>query len=187
MPARLIVSEYLSLDGVMENPSWTAPYWTAEVAAFKRDELFATDALLLGRLTYQGFAAAWPDMTDEDGFADRMNRLPKHIASTTLTQVDLDNEGWNGHLLDSDLAAAVSRLKQRGERDLLVFGSGVLVRSLLAADLVDEYRLLVFPVLVGSGKRLFEDQQTALQLADTRTFDSGISALTYRPTPQTGS
>lgn len=178
---RLVVSEYLSLDGVMEDPSWTAPYWTDEVAAFKRDELFAASAFLLGRTTYEGFAAAWPGITDEDGFADRMNALPKYVASTTSTQADLDQIGWNARLLGDDTISAVSALKREGGMDLLVFGSGVLVRSLPAAGLVDEYRLLIYPVLVGSGKRLFENEQASFKLASTETFDSGVSALTYHP------
>lgn len=179
---RLIVSEYLSLDGVMEAPAWTAPYWSDEIAAFKRDELFGADALVLGRTTYEGFAAAWPTMTDADGFADRMNALPKHVASTTASQADLDDAGWNACLLVGDAVGAISALKRESGADLLVFGSADLVRSLTSAGIVDEYRLLVYPVLVGSGKRLFESEKASLELTGTRAFGSGVSALTYRPT-----
>lgn len=187
MPGRrLIVSEYLSLDGVMEDPAWTLPYWSDEVAAFKREELFAADALVLGRTTYEGFAAAWPGMTDEDGFADRMNALPKHVASTTATQAALDATGWNARLLDGDALGAVSALKHSDGGDLLVFGSADLVRALTGAGLVDEYRLLVHPVLVGAGKRLFETEAGALRLAEARAFGSGITALTYHPAPAAG-
>lgn len=187
MPRRLIVSEYLSLDGVMETPAWTMPYWSDEVAAYKRRELFAADALVLGRVTYDGFAAAWPGMTDDDGFADRMNAMPKHVASRTATQADLDAAGWNARLLSSNVLDAISALKNAdgddGLGDLLVFGSADLVRALTSADLVDEYRLLVLPVLVGEGKRLFETEQASLQLASAETFASGIAVLTYHPAP----
>ncbi len=174
---KVIVSEYVTLDGVMEEPSWTAPYWSEEIAAFKFDELFASDALLLGRVTYQGFAAAWPSMTDEQGFADRMNRLPKFVASATLKEME-----WNASLIEGDVAQNVSALKQQPGQDLLVYGSATLVNTLLVHDLVDEYRLLVYPVVLGNGKRLFNDgSKTTLRLAETKAFRSGVVALIYQP------
>lgn len=182
-PRRLVVSEYLSLDGVMEEPQWTAPYWTDEIAAFKRDELFAADALLLGRVTYEGFAQAWPGMSGEDGFADRMNALPKHVVTATLDQRDLDETGWNGHLVGDDRAASIRTLKATPGGDLLVFGSADLVRLLVREGLVDAYHLLVYPVVLGTGKRLFDDEQAALRLVEARSFGSGVTALTYEPDP----
>jgi dihydrofolate reductase len=177
--SRVVVSEYVSLDGVMDEPGrWSMPFFDDEVSKFKYDELFASDALLLGRLTYEGFAAAWPTMTDEQGFAQRMNSLPKYVASTTLTAPE-----WNATVIEGDIAGRVAELKRQPGGDLLVGGSGTLVRSLMEHDLVDEYRLLVHPIVLGAGKRLFADgmAQTVLDLVDARAFGSGVVALTYRP------
>lgn len=176
---RVVVAEFLSLDGVMEEPSWTAPYWNDEIAAFKGEETAAAEALLLGRVTHEMFAAAWPSSTDEG--ADVMNALPKYVASTTLDQAGLDRTGWNGRLLAGDVPKAVRALKREPGGDLLVYGSARLVRTLTEHGLVDEYRLLVYPVVLGSGKRLFEAQQAALQLVEARPFSSGVTALVYRP------
>jgi dihydrofolate reductase len=176
---RVVVTEFVSLDGVMEEPSWTVPYWDEEIAAFKSDEMAAAVALLLGRVTYEGFAKAWPSSTDEG--ADLMNALPKYVASTTLTQSDLDQTGWNGHLLESPVAEAVRALKREGGGDLLVYGSAVFVHMLTEHGLVDEYRLLVYPVVLGRGKRLFGSEQATLDLIEARTFQSGVTALVYRP------
>lgn len=175
---RVVVTEYLSLDGVIENPAWTAPYWNDEIAKFKYDELFGSDALLLGRVTYQGFAQAWPSMKkDEQGFADRMNSLPKFVATRTLTTPE-----WNASFIQGDVAAEVARLKQQPGQDLLVYGSGQFVQTLIQHDLVDQYHLLVYPVVLGSGKRLFNvERQTNLQLVGAQTFSSGVVALTYQP------
>ena len=174
---KVILSMYLSLDGVMENPAWTRPYWNDEIAAFKFDELFASDALLLGRVTYQGFAEAWPSMTDEQGFADRMNSLPKYVASRTLNEAT-----WNAILIKDNIAEEVARLKQQPGQELLIFGSGDFVHTLMEHALIDEYRLLVYPVVLGSGKRLFTDGSNAtLELVDTKVFSSGVVALTYHP------
>jgi dihydrofolate reductase len=176
---RVVVSEFVSLDGVVEEPSWTAPYWNDEAAAFKGEEDAAADALLLGRLTYEMFAAAWPSSTEEG--ADRINALPKYVASTTLDQADLDRTGWNGRLLGSDVPEAVRALKREPGGDLLVWGSAQLVRTLTEHRLVDEYRLLVYPVILGNGKRLFEAERATLQLVEARPFRSGVTALVYRP------
>ena len=173
----VVVTEYVTLDGVMEEPGWTAPYWNDEIAKFKFDELFSSDALLLGRVTYQGFAEAWPSMTDEQGFADRMNSLPKYVASTTLEAAE-----WNASLIKGNVAEEVSKLKQQPGQNLLVYGSGELVHALMQHNLIDEYRLLVYPVVLGSGKRLFKDgSTTTLKLVETKTFSSGVVALTYQP------
>ncbi len=176
---KVIVTEYMTLDGVIEEPEWTAPYWNDEIAAFKQSELFACDALLLGRVTYQGFAAAWPTRTDDgDGFTDRMNRLPKYVASTTLTATE-----WNATRIEGDMAEAVAALKQQPGQNILVYGSGDLVQTLMRHDLVDEYSLLFYPVVLGGGKRLFReaDAIATLKLVDTKTFSTGVVALTYQP------
>jgi dihydrofolate reductase len=186
----LIASEYLSLDGVMQDPGgageierggWTAPYWSDELAMFKHDELFASDGLLLGRITYEGFAAAWPDMGHEEGeYADRMNGFPKYVVSHSL-----DDLAWNNsHLLAGELEREVRELKDQAGEDLLIFGSGQLVRSLMQLDLIDEYRLQVYPVVVGGGKRLLgeDDFLKTLELTDTRPLQSGVVILTYRTT-----
>jgi dihydrofolate reductase len=158
---KLIVSEFISLDGVVEDPGgaegferggWTSAYWNDELAAYKRDELFTADALLLGRVTYEAFAAAWPDASHEAGeYAERMNSLPKHVVSSTLTDLTWNNS----HLLEGDLEKQVGRLKEQNGQDLLVFGSGQLVRTLIQLALVDQLRLQIYPVSVGRGQRLF--------------------------------
>jgi dihydrofolate reductase len=163
----------------MEDPSWTGPFWNDELATYQRDQLFRSDALLLGRVTYQGFAAAWPSMEATEGdFAVRMNTLPKHVASTTLHELE-----WNASPIEGDVAAAVTKLKQQPGEDILIYGSGELVRTLTEHDLIDGYRLMVHPVVVGSGKRLFDGVSDAppLKLTDTVTFSSGVVALTYEP------
>jgi dihydrofolate reductase len=187
---KVIVSMFVSLDGVMEDPGgaekfehggWTIPYWDDEIGKFKLDELFASDALLLGRVTYQGFAAVWPSQNDEAGFADRMNGLPKYVVSTTLQ----DLEWNNSRLIKGNVAEEVSRLKEQPGQDILIAGSGILVNTLLQDGLIDEYRLLVYPVVLGSGKRLFKEGSiTGLRLVETKTFGSGVVLLTYRPNEQ---
>jgi dihydrofolate reductase len=175
---KIVVAEFLSLDGVMEEPAWTAPYWNDEIAKFKFDELFASDAHLLGRVTYQGFAAAWPSQTDEQGFSDRMNNLPKYVVSTTLKTVEWNNS----HLIKKNVAEEVSRLKQQPGRDILVAGSATLVNALIEHDLIDEYHLLIYPVVLGSGKRLFKDgSKTTLKLVETKALGSGVVAHIYQP------
>ena len=174
---KVVVTEFVSLDGVIENPVWTGPYWNDEIAKFKFDELFASDALLLGRVTYRGFAQAWPSQTDEQGFADRMNSLPKFVASRTLESAE-----WNASLIKDNVADAVAKLKQQPGQDILVGGSGTLIQTLMQHNLIDEYRLLVYPVVLGSGQRLFQDGSTAnLKLVDTKSFSSGVVALIYHP------
>jgi dihydrofolate reductase len=175
---RIIVTEFLTLDGIMEAPNeWSLQYWTDEIARYKYNELFASDALLLGRVTYQGFAAAWPSMKDEEGFADRMNNLPKFVVSTTLKNVE-----WNNSkLINGNVAEEVSRLKEQSGQDILIAGSADLIHTLMPCDLIDEYRLLVYPILVGSGKRLFTNEnRAALKLVETQSFSSGTVLLRYQ-------
>jgi len=178
---RIIVSEFISLDGVVEDPSWTFQFGSEDRDQFKFEELAASDALLLGRVTYEGFAAAWPQMEEQTGeYGAWMNGYPKHVVSTTL-QEPLE---WNNStLVEGDVAEEVSRLKGRPGKDILIFGSGDLVNTLMQHDLIDEYRLMVFPVIVGSGKRLFEEggDTKSLKLVGTQTFDSGAVVLTYEP------
>ncbi|MEV5875943.1 dihydrofolate reductase family protein [Streptomyces sp. NPDC052101] len=175
---KVIASVYITLDGVVENPAWTAPFFDDEAAKFARTQLFAADALLLGRVTYQGFAAAWPSMTDEDGFAERMNSMPKYVATTTL-----DTPEWNATFLTADIPAAVTALKQQEGGDLLVYGSGDLVNTLLEHDLIDELRLWTHPVVESTGKRLFTDAspKKTLRPIGTTTFGSGAQVHAYAP------
>ena len=174
---KVIVSEYVSLDGVVEEPAWTMPYWNDEIARFKFDQLFASNALLLGRVTYQGFAKAWPSMTDQEGFADRMNSLPKYVASTTLHEAE-----WDASFIKEDIAEEVASLKQKSGQNLLVYGSGEFVHTLMQHNLIDELRLLVYPVVLGSGKRIFNEGSNAtLKLVETKTFSSGVVLLSYQP------
>ena len=174
---RVVVSEFITLDGVMEDPGgsektegggWAFRFERgSDGDRFKLDELLAADALLLGRRTYEGFAAAWPSIEDEQGFAEKMNAMPKLVVSSTL------EEGtWNNTtILRGDAAEEVAAAKERFEGDLLVAGSGRLVEALVDAELVDELRLMVFPTLLGSGKKLFGDGRTpqAFEVVEART------------------
>lgn len=151
------------------------PYWNEELASFQDEALRPVDALLLGRKTYEGFAAAWPAMKGEEG-ADRMNSMTKFVASRTLTSTE-----WNAQLLAGDTAEAIRALKQQGQQ-LLIYGSGELVRSLMPHNLIDEYRLMVYPVVLGTGQRFFtEGSQATLELAAAQTTRTGVALLTYRP------
>lgn len=172
----IVVNTFLSLDGVMENPGWTFPYWNDEIAQFKGDESNAGDALLLGRVTYQGFAAAWPQSKDQG--AAYFNGVRKYVVSTTLDKVE-----WNNSTLIKDnVVAEIAKLKQQDGKDILVHGSGTLVQTLMQHDLVDRYRLLVYPVVLGKGMRLFQEGTTAtLKLVKAQSFSSGVAALIYEP------
>lgn len=176
---KVVVTEFMTLDGVMESPEkWSFPFWNDEIAKFKHDELFSSDALLLGRVTYEGFAKAWPDRTDEDGFADRMNNLPKYVVSKSLKKVEWNNS----EIFSKDAAKEVARLKETKGEDILVYGSGELVNTLLQNGLVDVYQLLVYPVVLGEGKKLFrEGSYTKLELVSSKTFSSGVVLLLYKP------
>ncbi|HEU0165780.1 MAG TPA: dihydrofolate reductase family protein [Thermomicrobiales bacterium] len=176
---KVVVSMFMTVDGVMEAPNeWSFQFWSDESARYKFDELFEGDALLLGRVTYEGFAAAWPTMTDEQGFADRMNGLPKYVATTTL-----DDLTWNATRIEGDIAESVATLKAQEGQNILVFGSADLVNYLTDHDLVDEYRLMIFPVVVGKGKHLFAEGlgKKAFRLAASKVFASGVVVQTYAP------
>src|SRR3989441_7526511 len=184
-PARTLAATlFMTLDGVVEAPDkWSFSFWSDETGKFKLDEVRATDALLLGRVTYEGFAAAWPGRKDPDGFADRFNSIPKYVASNTLKKLEWNNS----HLIKGDLAAEVSKLKQQPGGDIVIHGSPGLIRSLLLHDLIDEYRLLVYPLVLGRGKRLFDEgSQPSLNLVEATTFSTGVVKLVYRPADKAG-
>jgi len=185
--ARIIVTEFVSLDGVMEDPGGAEDFkhggWSFEIARgeegdrFKLEETRDSEALLLGRVTYEGFADAWPSRSGE--FADKFNNMPKYVASSTL-----DEPGWtNSTVLDGDVAQAVAKLRQGADGDIVVHGSAQLVQTLLEHDLVDELRLMVFPVVLGSGKRLFGEttDKKPLRLVDSRTVGDGVLIQVYQP------
>ncbi len=175
--SRLAATLFMSLDGVVESPEkWSFPYWNDEIGKFKHEETFSSDALLLGRVTYEGFASAWPSRKDPEGFADRFNSMPKHVASRTLKRLEWNNS----HLVTGDLAAGVSKLKQKPGKDIVIHGSPGLIRSLMPHELIDEYRLLVYPLILGPGKRLFDEtNQANLKLVESKTFDTGVIKLVY--------
>lgn len=174
---RIVVTEFVSLDGVMEEPAWTFPYWNDEVAGFKGEESSASDALLLGRVTYEGFAAVWPESNDEG--ADYFNNVRKYVVSESLEE---PLEWNNSALIKGNVAEEIADLKRRDGGDIAVHGSATLVRTLMRHDLVDVYRLLVYPVVVGKGKRLFEEGIPAtLRLLRSQSFGSGVVALVYEP------
>jgi dihydrofolate reductase len=182
---KIYVTEFVSLDGVMEDPGgaegyrhggWSFRFNDPEGMKFKLDEALATDVLLLGRVTYEGFAAAWPGRTDEVGFAEKFNTMPKYVVSTTLK----DPTWTNSTVIGPD---EVVDLKQRTDGEIGVHGSRTLAQSLLRDGLVDEVRLMVHPILLGSGKRLFPESDDAIMmnLAESRTLDSGSLILRYEP------
>jgi len=186
---KVVVSEFLTLDGVVEDPSWTFQFSGEEQPKYKFDELVAADALLLRRVTYEGFADSWPNMMDQyegpDGavlqeYTDMINGYPKHVVSKTLEEP----LGWNNStLIREDVAEEVSRLKRQPGKEILIFGSADLARKLKEHGLIEDYRLMVFPIVLGSGKRLCNNglDTTVLELVDTNTFGSGAVVLIYRP------
>jgi dihydrofolate reductase len=183
----IIITEFVSLDGVMEAPGggedfkhdgWTFEIDRGEGDQFKVQELEDSDALLLGRRTYEGFAAAWPERDGE--FADKFNGMPKYVVSSTLS-----DPSWNNsHVISGDVPAAVRSLKESFDGTLVVHGSAQLAQTLIEHDLVDELRLMVFPVVLGTGKRLFGEtsDKRRLQLADTKVVGDGVAIMTYRRT-----
>jgi dihydrofolate reductase len=186
---KIVVTEFVSLDGVMEDPGGAEDYahggWTFEISRgeegdkFKVEEIFEAEAQLLGRTTYEGFAAAWPTMTDEAGFAEKMNTMPKYVFSSTLTSADWDNST----ILSGDFATEIAKLKDEVDGVILVAGSAQLVHGLIEHDLVDEIRLMVFPVLLGSGKRVFAEhtEKKPLRLVESKTVGDGVEVQTYVP------
>ena len=183
---RIVVTEFASLDGVMEDPGgsedfrhggWTFEYWRGDDGdKFKLDETMDSAALLLGRVTYEGFADSWPSREGE--FADKFNQMPKYVVSTTLE----DPEWTNSTVISGDVPQAVARLRDEIEGDIVVHGSATLVQTLLDNDLVDELRLMVFPVVLGSGKRLFgdTDDKRSLRLSNSMTVGDGVAILIYQ-------
>jgi dihydrofolate reductase len=177
---RLVATEYLSMDGVFEEPGhWSGQWFKEEAGKFKWDELQATDALLLGRITYEGFAKAWPTMPGTGEFGEKMNSMPKYVVSSTLDKVE-----WTGSkLIKGDVTGEVRRLKQMPGKDLVLAGSGQLFNTLAQENLIDVYRFMVHPVILGKGRRLFADGVDArnLELTDTKRFGTGIVILEYVP------
>lgn len=186
---RIVVTEFISLDGVVEDPGGAEDYsrggWAfdfdrgEEGDRFKLDELFEAEAQLLGRVTYEGFAAAWPEREDEAGFAKKMNEMPKYVVSSTIERP----EWQNTTVLSGDPVAAVAGLRDEVDGVILIAGSASLVRTLIENDLVDELRLMVFPVLLGKGKRLFPEGEAKkpLKLTEAKTVGDGVSLLRYEP------
>lgn len=188
--SKLVVTEFISVDGVIQDPGGDGDFkhagWSFDIEPdptvyeFKTWELDQAETQLLGRKTYEGFAAAWPERGGDGAFADRMNSMEKYVVSTTIT-----NPTWeNTSVISSDVPARVAELKSREGGDILVAGSAILVGTLHEHGLVDEYRLMVFPVVLGSGIRLFADDapdKVKLSLADTKVYANGIMLNTYTP------
>jgi dihydrofolate reductase len=188
---KIVVTEFVSLDGVMEDPGGSESFkyggWSFEIPRgdegdrIKVDETMSSDALLLGRVTYEGFAEAWPSR--DGAFADRFNTMPKYVVSSTL-----ENPEWtNTTVLNGDLSTEVAKLKQEHDGDIVVHGSAQLVQALLDLDLVDELRLMVYPVVLGAGKRLFGEtsDRKRLRLVDSKVVGDGVLVLTYASGDQT--
>lgn len=187
MTAKIIVSQYISLDGAIEDPvgmensglgDWTGPFTRGpDGDKFKRAELFSASAVLLGRMTYDSFAAVWPLVKDEEGFADRMNSMPKFVASNSLSEA-----GWNNTMvLSGDVVAKVRELREKLDGNILIYGSAGLVHSLMPAGLIDRYNLMVYPTVLGRGTRLFPAGYSVAQmkLIDVLSFNDGIVHLRY--------
>ena len=178
---RVCAWELVSVDGVMESPEeWAFPYSDAEMGETSASGMAASDALLLGRVTYEHLAAYWPNQPAGTPMVDYINSVPKYVFSETLEEP----LGWNNSvLIKGNMAEEIAKLKRRPGKDITVLGSGALVRSLLRAGLLDELRLMVHPVILGGGRRLFEERgdRKALELVDSRTFATGVVYLTYRP------
>lgn len=184
---KLLVTEFMSLGGVFQAPGpdgsgfkyegWTFPYHSDEFQTFKMAELNTTDILLLGRVTYEGFAKAWPKMSG-DPFSDKFNSMPKYVASKTLKTADWNNS----HIISDNVVEEVQKLKDQEGGDIAVHGSGTLARFLIENNLVDELTILLYSVVLGTGKRLFEDiNKTGLKLIEAKPFKSGIVVLRYQP------
>jgi dihydrofolate reductase len=187
---KLVVTEFITLDGLIEDPGGSENFerggWAfkfdrgQEGDKFKLDETLGAEAQLLGRVTYEGFAAAWPERTDEVGFAEKMNAMPKYVVSSTLQDLTWNNSAR----IDGDVADEVAKLKEQIAGDILVHGSATLVRALVEDDLVDQLHLMVFPTVLGAGKRLFDDTSAAkaFQLVESRPVgDDGVVILRYEP------
>lgn len=185
---RIIISEFITVDGVVEAPGgepgfkytgWSAEYFSNEYLQYKLNELKSAGALLLGRKTYEGFADAWPGRTDEMGFAERMNSLPKYVVSTTLKEC-----GWNNsHLISTNVAEEIRSLRSQEGGNILVTGSATLVQTLMQNDLVDEYRLMIHPTILGTGRQLYPNigERKKLRCVDLQLFPTGTIVAAYRP------
>jgi dihydrofolate reductase len=184
---KLNVSTLVTLDGVVTDPGgfgeleeggWSLPFFDDEAQVFAYDQLMASDAFLCGRVTFERFAKAWPQIK-EGAYAERMNSLPKFVASTTLKE-PLE---WNGTLLKGDVTEEIAKLKQQPGQDIVMYGSAELMHTLMQNDLIDQYRIWVHPLVLGSGKRLFKDgiERTDLSLVDAKPLRSGVVILTYQP------
>jgi dihydrofolate reductase len=184
---RIVITEFMSLDGVVEDPGGAEDFkhsgWSFEISRgdegdrFKLDETMSSEALLLGRVTYEGFAKAWPSRDGE--FADKFNSMPKYVVSSTL-----DNPEWNNTtVLKGDVSEEVAKLRDALEGDIVVHGSPQLVQTLIENDLVAQYRLMVFPVVLGSGKRLFGEttDKKPLRLVDSKVVGDGVGIFVYEP------
>jgi dihydrofolate reductase len=186
----IVAAEYVSVDGVMQDPGgvgeieaggWTNPHWNDELAKLQTGLLLASDALLLGRVTYEGFAASWPDPEHEEGpFADKMNTMPKYVASRTLTDM-----AWNAALIEGDVADEAAKLKRDSGQNLLIYGSGSVVRLLLQHGLLDQLRLMIYPVVLGAGKLLFTGTggQKELEPAGVMATSAGVVVVDYKKAP----
>ncbi|MFC5527927.1 dihydrofolate reductase family protein [Cohnella yongneupensis] len=173
---KIRASIYLSLDGIMEEPGvWHMPYWDDEMANFQSEVFYPSDALLLGRVTYEGFAAAWPKMKGEG--ADEMNAMRKYVVTTTLEEPQ-----WNASFIKNNIVEEVIKLKQGTDHQFLIYGSGRLIRTLMEHNLIDEFHFMVHPVVLGKGKRLFTEQdQRDLKLVGVKTTSTGVAILSYQP------
>jgi dihydrofolate reductase len=184
---KVVAVELVSLDGVIESPEeWAFSYSDDEMNEANASGMAASDALLLGRMTYEGLAAFWPNQPGGDPMVDYINSVPKFVVSTTLEE---PLEWNNSTLFKGTVAEEIAKLKRRPGKDITVIGSAALVRSLLREGLLDELRFMVHPVMLGSGRRLFDDggDREVLELVDSKAFSSGVVSLTYRPSNEQSS
>jgi dihydrofolate reductase len=177
---KIIVSEFISLDGVIEAPeTWHFPYLSDDMQQYINEQIFATDASLYGRVTYEAFASFWPTASNDEtgGLADKLNNAPKYVVSTTLEKAD-----WNNSTLIKDIEE-LKRVKQQVNGNISIIGSATLIQSLMDANLIDEYQLMIHPIVVGKGKRLFKDgpNTAPLKLVSTRVFDGGVILAIHHP------
>jgi dihydrofolate reductase len=177
---RLVATEYVSLDGIFDEPGeWSFPYFNEEALKFKSDELATADAQLLGRRTYEGFAKAWPTMEGTGDFGVKFNSMPKYVVTSTLDRLD-----WTGSVpIKGDVIAEVRKLKEQPGNDLLLQGSGMLFNALMRENLIDLYKLMVHPIVIGHGNRLFDstDGHRKLKLVDSKTLETGIVIMELVP------
>jgi dihydrofolate reductase len=177
---RLVATEYVSLDGIFDEPGeWSFPYFNEEALKFKSDELATADAQLLGRRTYEGFAKAWPTMEGTGDFGVKFNSMPKYVVTSTLDRLD-----WTGSVpIKGDVIAEVRKLKEQPGNDLLLQGSGMLFNALMRENLIDLYKLMVHPIVIGHGNHLFDstDGHRKLKLVDSKTFTTGIVIMQLVP------